>query len=621
MPTLSEELATGLQHHHAGHLAQAEATYRKILGIDPTCADAWNLMGVLATQTGHYEHAVTLIKKALELWPDSAVFHFNLALALQHQGRLEESVAIYHRVLNDNPNHVQALGNMGNALQELGRPDEAFSYLLLARDLNPNAADVHFNLGNNFKIQKKWGDAIACYHQALKLNPTWGEAHSNLGDALLGRGDTTLAIASYRRALEFLPNSAEVFSNLGSALADQGESDQAMECFRLAIKRMPELSIAHLNLGSALQRQGRADEALPALYEALRLNPMSATAYNVLGLALRDLGRFDEARDNFEKSLERDPDFPSAHTNYGMMLLSNGDFVRGWTEYEWRWKTRDLIPRLFEKPSWNGDALDGKTILLYAEQGLGDTLQFIRYASLVEAQGGRVIVECQWPLLKILARCPSIARLIAQGETLPSFDVHAPLLSLPRLLKTTLETVPVNAPYLFADKQLVDEWRHRLKNVKQFRIGINWRGRTGQGVFRQRDISPLVFTALADLPVQLVSLQKEATPSEILDLAECPVYVPNADFDQNHGAFMDTAAVMMNLDLILTSDTSVPHLAGALGVPVWVALPYVASWQWMRTGSNNAWYPTARVFRQNRPGDWEHVFDAIRCALRQMLME
>jgi hypothetical protein len=301
-----------------------------------------------------------------------------------------------------------------------------------------------------------------------------------------------------------------------------------------------------------------------------------------------------------------------------MLLLAEGEFEQGWSEYEWRWKTKETVPRHFEQPLWDGRRLDGKTILLHAEQGLGDTLQFIRYAFLVKALGASIIAECPKPVTQLLASCPSIDQVITQSEEFPRFDTHAPLLSLPRILHTTLSIVPAEVPYLSADPGLVDLWRTKLEHFRGFRIGINWRGRTGQGTFRRRDIPTECFAVLRQPDITLISLQKDATPQE-LAAVQVSVFYPGDDFDRTHGPFMDTAAIMKNLDLVITSDTSTPHLAGALGVPVWIALPYVASWQWMKNRADSPWYPTARLFRQKTSGDWNGVFNEIHAALDKLL--
>jgi hypothetical protein len=298
------------------------------------------------------------------------------------------------------------------------------------------------------------------------------------------------------------------------------------------------------------------------------------------------------------------------------VLLASGEFDRGWTEYEWRWKAGQLPKLKYEKPRWNHEPLSRKTILLYAEQGLGDVLQFIRYAPLVKALGARVIVECPKPLARLLTTCPGVDQTIPPGDEPPPFDFHAPLLSLPRLFNTSVATIPSRVPYLSANAELVAYWREKLKTLRGLRVAINWRGRSGQGFFRLRDIPLNHFVSLAPLPISLVSLQQGATPQELAEVnARLPIFHPGDDFDQSHGSFMDTAAIMQNVDLVISSDTSLPHLAGALGVTTWIALPFVAGWQWMRERTDSPWYPSVRLFRQKSPEEWSGVFCEIRAAL------
>jgi hypothetical protein len=368
-----------------------------------------------------------------------------------------------------------------------------------------------------------------------------------------------------------------------------------------------------------LKQGGRLEEAESSYHRVLELAPEYVNAHNNLGHALYEQGRYDEAGACFRRALELNPNHAEAHGNLSHLLLLKGDFEPGWREYEWRWKSRDLRPREFEQPRWDGGPLAGKTILLHAEQGLGDTIQFVRYATVVKSMGAEVLMECPLPLKSLLTSCSGIDRLIGFGEALPAFDVHAPLLSLPGIFKTTLETIPAKVSYLGADQSLVDSWRVKLAGVRGFRIGINWRGRVGVGSFVLRDVPLSCFAGLADLPgVRLISLQQGPGRQELEGADErVPIMDLGANIDQEHGAFMDTAAIMSNLDLVITSDTSIPHLAGALGVPVWLALPFVPDWRWQLMREDSPWYPTMRLFRQKRARDWEWVFEEMMAVLAE----
>jgi hypothetical protein len=366
---------------------------------------------------------------------------------------------------------------------------------------------------------------------------------------------------------------------------------------------------------------GEPEEAIAACKRALELAPNYAEAHCNLGAAYHWRGDWEQAKACFDRSLAIEEHSASARANRSALMLLKGDMEHGWPEYEWRWKVEGLAPRRFAQPPWRGEALEGRSILLHTEQGLGDTIQFIRYAELLKRRGATVFVECQQPLMKLLASSPDVDGLITQGDDLPQFDFQAPLLSLPAVFKTTLDTIPAPVPYLFAKPSLVSRWRDELKRVGEFRIGINWKGRSEKGPWLQRNVPLELFTPLARVPgVRLISLQKGEGRRDLAALADRTDVVDlGQDVDSAEGAFMDTAAIMKNLDLVITSDTAVPHVAGALGVAVWVVLPYVPDWRWLLERSDSPWYPTMRLFRQKVAGDWAGVFEEVGAALRALV--
>jgi Tfp pilus assembly protein PilF len=446
-------------------------------------------------------------------------------------------------------------------------------------------------------------EAERLYRQILAAVPALAQAHCNLGVVLQDFKRPEEAIFSYDRALALQPDFVEALNSLGTAYHELGNLEAAVDCYRRVLKLRPDLVEAHNNLA----------------------------------LLLLDIGSFQEAEIHVERALQLAPQDPSAHCSRSFLLLLKGDFERGWTEYEWRLKAvPTLLPDALQ-PQWYGEPLGKRRLLLHAEQGFGDTFQFIRYAALVKEQntGALVVVQCQRPLINLLASCRHIDMLVPQGGELPPFDVHVPLMNLPAIFGTRLETVPADVPYLFADEKLVAVWRERLAAVKGFRIGINWQGRPGKGPFRLRDIPLAMFERIADVPgVQLVSLQRGEGREELLKMESYQAAVvvggtnrasPRSpldlgdDVDQAHGAFMDTAAVMKNLDLVITSDTSIAHLAGALAIPVWLALPYVPDWRWLLDRTDSPWYPTMRLFRQKQPGNWAGVFAEMQHELRALL--
>ena len=609
MATIPEALAIAQQHHQAGRLEAAEQIYRRILNAVPDHADALHLLGVVALQLGQHAAAAEHISRAIAVLPSVAEFHYNLGNALKNLGRLDEAAASYRRAIELRPDLAAAYNNLGNTLKQQGKFDQAIACFRSALHYTPGDAEVYNNLGIALMGQGNRGDAAACYRQALALRPEYAEAYFNLGNALKDQGNLDEAVHCFQQTLRLRPGLVEAHNNLGNVLKDQGKFDQAADVYRRALELKPDHAVAHNNLGGVLMELGRLDEAAACCRRALDLKPDLASSHDNLGLVCQELGRLDEADACFRRAVELQPDCADAHLNWSMLRLLRGDFQRGWAGYEWRWQTRPPSPH-FGRPSWRGEPLEGRTILLHWEQGLGDTIQFIRYAAVVKAFGGRVVVECQRALRQLLARTPGMDQLIAPPDEPPAFDVQAPLLSLPGILKTTLETVPASVPYIFASPELVEQWRERLRPIPGIKIGIAWQGNPEYRRDRSRSIALSCFEPLARLEgVRLFSLQKGAGLQQLRDLSGAwPIEDLGSRLDEASGPFMDTAAVMKNLDLVIAPNTALAHLAGALGVALWVALPLVPDWRWLMDRDDSPWYPTARLFRQTAPGDWVGVF-------------
>jgi FkbM family methyltransferase len=609
----------GVALQEQGRLAEAAASLQQAVRLQPDFAAAHNQLGIALAGRGRPAEAVSSFQEAVRLQPDWAEGQHNLGLAWKAQGRLDEAVACYQQALRLKPDYPEARHNLGILLAEQGKVDEAVACYQQALRLKPDLAEVHNNLGVALQGQGKLDEAVACFQQVLRLQPDYAEARNNLGNALQCRGELDAAVACYQEALRLKPDLAEVHNNLGNALQCRGELDEAVACCRQALRLKPDYAEAYNNLGNALQCRGELDEAVACYQQALRLKPDYAEAYNNLGRALRDRGELDEAVACYQQALRLQPNLAEAHLNRALAWLRSGDFEGGWPEYEWRWGCKEFLPPSYPQPPWDGSPLAGRTILLYTEQGLGDTIQFIRYAPLVQQRGGRVIVACQKPLARLLARCPGIDQLVTKGEALPPFEVHAPLLSLPRLFGTTLASIPAEVPYLRADEALVAQWCRELAPIRAFKVGIAWQGSLKHRGDRHRSFRLAQLAPLARLAgVRLFSLQKGPGTEQLREVAD---RFDVTDLGSRLDDFLDTAAVMRNLDLVITADSAPAHLAGALGVPVWVALPYASDWRWLLGREDSPWYPTMRLFRQARFGDWDGVFAEIRVAAEKMAAE
>jgi len=447
------------------------------------------------------------------------------------------------------------------------------------------------------------------FRQVLQVDPSAAQVWYLLGTVIQVQGKLGEAVAHYEQALRLEPHFAEVLNNLAVALLSQRKVDEAAACLRRALRLKPDYADAQSNLGNALQADGRLNDAEACYRHALQLKPDNADTHHNLGNALRASGDLAEAMTCYDQALRLKPDFAQVHLSRSLLRLQMGDFEQGWSEYEWRFQCKEHAIPPFRQPLWDGARLNEQTILLYADHGLGDTLQFIRYAPLVCERGGRVLVACRKPLARILASCPGIERVISEGATLPEFQVYAPLMSLPQILGTTLANVPARVPYLAADPALVARWRAKLGHSDGFKVGIAWQGNPQYCMDRHRSFRLDQFEPLTRLDgIRLVSLQKGFGTEQLGEVADRFAVI---DLGSRFDDFMDSAAVLNNLDLVITPDTSVAHLAGALGVPVWVALPFAPDWRWLLDREDSPWYPTMRLFRQREWGDWNEVFERI----------
>jgi thioredoxin-like negative regulator of GroEL len=409
----------------------------------------------------------------------------------------------------------------------------------------------------------------------------------------------------YREVLQQQPNHVEALHRLGVIASQIGKHEKAIPFYQKVLTLVPNFAEAHFNLASALQNQDRIEEAIAHYQQGLALQPNYPEVHLNLGAAFKAQGRLEKAIAHYQQAITLKPNYPKAHYNLALALLQHGDLPQGFAEYEWRWQLPHNPPRDFSQPLWDGLDLQGRRILIHAEQGLGDTIQFIRYAPLVAQRGGYVIAECQAPLVQLLATVPGINQLVTQGATLPHFDVHAPLLSLPHLFGTTLETIPAQFPYISPPES--DKLKLEVPPGTTLKVGIAWAGSPKNPNNRHRSLDVSYFLALLDIPgVAFYSLQKEPPAAELTQLGDRKEQVQ--DLSKQLQDFTDTAEIVEQLDLVITVDTSIAHLAGALGKSVWVLLNFDPDWRWLIGREDSPWYPSVRLFRQESPGNWHNVF-------------
>jgi tetratricopeptide (TPR) repeat protein len=525
-------------------------------------------------------------------------------VALQRQGRLADAEKIYTRILKTLPDQFDTLQLLAELKIQHGKPGEALRLMTAAVKSRPSSADAHIHLGHVLRALKRDADALASYDKALALAPGNVDALGNRGDQLLALHRPAEALDCFDRILAAAPGHAEARAQRGVALASLARHDEALAEFDIALRAGPSPIVVY-NRGLALAALGRLDEAVDAYDRTLAVIPSHAAALSSRGVALQALNRHAEAIASFDRALALAPDYADAHFNRSLARLAIGDYRAGQLDYEWRWRRSGAAPPRLNRPLWLGEApLTGKTILLHAEQGLGDTIQFARYVPRLAAAGAEVVLEVHQELKALLSRLPGAAAVIGRGEPRPAFDLHCPLGSLPLACKTEPASVPADIPYLAADPARVERWRPRLEALDGPRVAIVWAGNAAHANDRNRSLPLAKLAPLwANSRMRFVSLQRDprADDAQLLDGTPVLQLGPElTDFD-------DTAAVLAGCDLVIAVDTSIVHLAGALGRPVWVLLPFSADWRWTKDAERSPWYPSARLYREARPDDWDGV--------------
>ncbi len=609
----------GITLQELGRFEEALASYDRALLLRPTYAEALGNRGNTLHQLKRFDEALASYDRALALRPDHAGAFSNRGNTLHELKRFDEALASYDRALALLPDHAEALFNRGMTLHELKRLDEALASYDRDLALRPDHAEALCNRGNVLVDLQRFAEALASYERALAVRPDYAEALYNRGMALRELKRPAEALASYERALALRPDHAEAFYNRGVALRQLQRLDEALASYDQAVALKPDYVDALNNRGVALHELKRFDEALASYDRALALRPDYVPALSNRGVTLHELARLDEALACYDDALALNPTYADGHFNKALLRLLKGDFDTGWREYEWRrWKDDNLTlyRRDFTQPLWLGQTtIEGKTIRLHAEQGFGDTIQFCRYAPLVAARGARVLLEVPVQLKDLMATLAGVAEVISTQNELPDFDLHCPLLSLPLALATRVESIPAQVPYLSVPAASLSRWTGAVGPKRRLRIGLVWSGSPGHKGDAVRSINLRSLLPVLDIDAEFISLQKDVRADDATVLREHGDIV---HFGDKLDTFADTAAIIANLDLVISVDTSVAHLAGALAKPVWVLLPFVPDFRWLLDREDSPWYPTARLFRQQAAGDWAGVIGRVVIELEKL---
>ncbi len=644
----------GLVAHQNGNNGAAIEYMKKALKISPSNEVFYLNLGNVYSGIEMLNRAIECFKKAISINPDYADAYYNLGRTLQKQGKNDQALINYHKTIEFKSDNPYAYYYSGNVLFEQKKFDDSIKYYEQAVKLKPDFPEVFNNLGIVLKMKGKFLAAVSSFKEAIKLNPEFAEAYYNMGNALNKLDKCMEALDCYREAIRLNHHYAEAYFMIGKILQNLNFLEEAVQCYHEAINNKPDYSEAYSDLGGIFREQGKLKEGLKSALKAVNLQSDNPSALNNLGNIYKEMGNFKQAKQCYQRAIKIKPDMVEAYANLGdaylnildlknalyytnkaieiqpdfnarwnraLLFLLTENFEEGWHEYKWRWKTKDFvkIKRNYPQPLWDGTPQNDKTILIWVEQGFGDTIQFIRYASLIKQRVKKVVFEVQQPLVKLISTCPGIDKVIPLGINTQEFDIHIPLLSLPGIFNTNLKNIPCHVPYIsLPDGHKIDN-SLIIKENDKLKIGIVWAGNPKHKNNRNRSCPVSHFIELGENEdVVLFSLQKGPQSQ---DLNRYRAEGKVIDLSDIMNDFSDTAAMLEELDLVITVDTAMTHLAGALCKPVWVLLPFCPDWRWLLNRSDSPWYPTARLFRQSKPGDWKGVFIQVKEALNKMIIE
>ena len=661
MVDLKHTLNLALRYHKANQLEQADVLYRKILAHSPNHPDVLHRLGMLSIQTGRNEDAVLFVKNAIKNKKNAPNFHVTLAVALQNLGRNKEVVDACVQAIMLKPDSFHAYNTLGNALKALGEFDKAVESFRKAIELRPDIAEIYFNLANTFRERGDLGEAVAGFLKAIDIRQDYAEAYNYLGNILSQQDKLDAAKVCYEKALQINPGYVEVLYNLGNVLVLLKRYDEAVLFYQKAVRLNPDFAEAYCNLGKSLAVMGKQDEAVINYEKALDLRPGFAEAYNGIGNVFRekgeteealasykralelksdfaevyynisnvflDQGKVEEALENCRRSLAIKPDLAEAHWNTALALLTTGEFEEGWRRYEWRFLKKDASIPPFNQTDWNGSSLKGKTILVCAEQGVGDEIMFASCLREVIVRAELCVVECDGRLVPLFGRSFPNARMIGRinnpGDKtaeLPPMDVKIAIGSLPKFFRPGFSDFPEEKSYLMPDREKKKMWGARFEALGEgLKLGISWRGGKDPCARRVRSTILDQWAGLFSLGgVHFINLQYGDCADELREAKEKIGVIIHDWEDADPLNDLDNfAAQIAALDLVISVDNSTVHMAGALGVSAWTLLPFSSDWRWMRGYEDTPWYPAMRLFRQDVPGDWESVFARVHAALQE----
>jgi tetratricopeptide (TPR) repeat protein len=596
--TPDQAVQLGWQHLEGKRPAEAETIFRQVLAHDANNVGAVMGLATIAVMVGHpdAEGMVARLVAALPNEPQAWFLQGNLH---RRQGRAEDAITSYRKALSIAPRYLEAIGNLGDTLQLVGRHEEAAAIIRQAVGRWPDLAPLRYNLGN----------------------------------ALWAAGQRSEAIASYRTALQIDPNFVIALSNLGNALKETGQIEESIACHKRCVELEPGVAMHRMNLSVSVQESGDAEGAVDLCRQAIAISPQAAEPYAYLATALEKTGQRDQAIEQYRKSIDVHPSYPLAHTNLGLTLLLMGQFEEGWRQFEWRWETEPLarVRRRYTKPRWDGttwsawpghdDRPEG-TLLLHGEQGIGDSIQFVRFARQIASRGWRVILECHSKLGRLFrANDLGLAEVVEPFDHAPpavEYDAYLPIASLPLILgEIDPRTSPAVAcgSYLRADPALEQIWKDRIGGGDEtIKVALVWGGNPSHVNDRGRSIplsrlGPLVRPGVRFFSLQIGNAAEQASaPPEGMELIDLTKHIED---------FADSAAMLASMDLLISVDTAAAHLAGAMGRPVWIPLPFAPDWRWMLQREDSPWYPTARLFRQEKRDQWDQPIQRMAEALAQ----